>query len=50
VADPPTFQTVAPLWRPATRSPLGHKTLRVVDVPDGDMGEDPVMIVEDVSE
>jgi hypothetical protein len=49
-ADPPTFQTVAPLWRPGDTIPLGYKTLRVVDVPDGDIDEDAVLVVEDVSE
>ena len=48
-ADPPTFQTVAPLWRPGDTIPLGHRALRVVDVLDGDI-EPPVLVVEDVSE
>jgi hypothetical protein len=49
-ADPPRFQTVAPLWRPGDTVPLGYKTLRVVDVRDGDMDEDPMLVVDDVSE
>ena len=43
-ADPPTFNTVAPLWRPGDTIPLGARTLRVGD--DGDC--DPVLVVEDV--
>jgi hypothetical protein len=31
-ADPPSFTTVAPLWRPGDTIPLGRRTLRVVDV------------------
>jgi hypothetical protein len=49
-AAPPSFQTVAPLWRPGDTIPLGRRTLRVVDVRDGDVDEDPVLVVEDVSE
>ena len=47
-ADPPTFQTVAPLWRPGDTIPLGGRALRVVDVLDGDSDEEPVLVVEDV--
>jgi hypothetical protein len=49
-ADPPTFQTVAPLWRPGDTIPLGYKTLRVVGVRDDIVDEDPVLVVEDTSE
>jgi hypothetical protein len=35
-ADPPTLLTVAPLWRPGDTIPLGRRTLRVVEVRDGD--------------
>jgi hypothetical protein len=48
-ADPPTFQTVAPPWRPGDTIPLEGRTLRVVDVRDGDLDEDPVLVVEDTS-
>jgi hypothetical protein len=48
-ADPPSFTTVAPLWRPGDTIPLGTRTLRVVDIRVGDDGEDPVLVVEDVS-
>ena len=35
-ADPPTLVTAAPSWRPGDRIPLGRRTLRVVEVRDGD--------------
>jgi hypothetical protein len=40
------------LWRPGDTIPLGRRTLRVVEVRDGDVdvGRDPVLVVEDVSE
>ena len=47
-ADPPSIRTTVPIWRPGDTIPLGYKTLRVVDVPDGD--EDTVLVVDDVSE
>jgi hypothetical protein len=31
-ADPPSFQSVAPLWRPGDTIPLGRRTLRVIGV------------------
>jgi hypothetical protein len=34
-ADPPTLTTVTSLWRPGDTIPLGRRTLRVVEVPDG---------------
>jgi hypothetical protein len=49
-ADPPTLQTVAPLWRPGDTIPLGRRTLRVVDVRNGDVDGETVLVVEDVSE
>jgi hypothetical protein len=49
-ADPPTFKTVASLWRPGDTIPLGARTLRVVDVHVGDDHREPVLVVEDVSE
>jgi hypothetical protein len=48
-ADPPMFKTVAWSWRSGDTIPLGHRTLRVVEVCDGDIDEDPVLVVEDVS-
>jgi hypothetical protein len=49
-ADPPTLTTVAPLWRPGDTIPLGRRTLRVVEVRDGNADEEPVLVVEDVSD
>jgi hypothetical protein len=49
-ADPPRLTTVAPSWRPGDTIPLGRRTLRVVEVRDGNADEDPVLLVEDVSE
>jgi hypothetical protein len=49
-ADPPSFQTVAPLWRPGDKIPLGGRVLRVVGIRATDVNETPVLIVEDVSE
>jgi hypothetical protein len=49
-ADPPTFQTVAPLWRPGDTIPLGRRTLRVIGVRVGDNDDEPaVLFVEDMS-
>jgi len=39
-ADPPTLTTAAPLWRPGDTIPLGARTLRVLDVRDGDVDVD----------
>jgi len=44
-ADPPTFQTVAPICRPGRARPALH----VVEVRDGDVDDDPVLVVGDVS-
>jgi hypothetical protein len=49
-ADPPTFKTVAPLWRLGDTIPLGTRTLRVVDVRQVNPDEPPVLVVEDTSE
>jgi hypothetical protein len=35
-ADPPSFTTVARLWRAGDTIPLGRRTLRVVDVRETD--------------
>jgi hypothetical protein len=49
-ADPPSFQTVAPQWRPGDTIPLGPgRSLRVVGNRVTDADEMPVLIVEDVS-
>jgi hypothetical protein len=49
-ADPPTFQTVAPLWRPGDTIPLGRRMLCVTEVRVGELDELPVLVVEDTSE
>jgi hypothetical protein len=50
-ADPPTFTTVAPQWRPGDTIPLGRdRTLSVVGVRVTAADETPVLIVKDVSE
>ena len=50
-ADPPSFQTVAPQWKPGDTIPLGPGwALRVVGSRVTDVDETPVLIVEDVSE
>ena len=46
-ADPPSFQTVAPLWRPGDTIPLGRKTLRVIDVRQPNPDEPSILVVED---
>jgi hypothetical protein len=48
-ADPSMFKTSRGACGPGT-IPLGYKTLRVVDVRDGRDDEDPILVVEDVSE
>jgi hypothetical protein len=49
-ADPPSFQTVAPLWRPGDTIPLGRRTLRVIGVRhDDDADKTTVLIVEDMA-
>jgi hypothetical protein len=50
-ADPPSFQTVAPQWRPGDMIPLGSgRALSVVGVRVTGPDETPVLIVEDRSE
>jgi hypothetical protein len=50
-ADPPSFQTVAPQWRPGDTIPLGSgRALRVVGIRVTGVDETPVLIVEDRSE
>jgi hypothetical protein len=45
-ADPPTFSTVVPSWRPGDTIPLGGRSLRVIDVRDIDGDAPPVLVVE----
>jgi hypothetical protein len=46
-ADPPTFTTVAPTWRPGDTIPLGKRALQVVGIRATGIDETPVLIVED---
>jgi hypothetical protein len=47
-ADPATFKTIAPQWRPGDTIPLGPgRALRVVGNRVTDVDETPVLIVED---
>jgi hypothetical protein len=43
-ADPPTLHTAVPNWSPGDTIPLGHRTLRVIDVRDESDGV--VLVVE----
>jgi hypothetical protein len=48
-ADPPTFETAVPNWRPGDTIPLGRdRILRVIDTRLGREDEDPVLVVETV--
>ena len=47
-ADPPTFETAVPTWRPGDTIPLGRRTLRVVDVRTDDADSPPVLVVEEL--
>jgi hypothetical protein len=49
-ADPSSFHTVAPQWKPGDTIPLGPgRALRVVGVRVTDVDETPVLIVEDTA-
>ena len=49
-ADPPSFKTVAPSWRPGDTIPLGRRTLRVIGVRHADdENKTTVLIVEDMA-
>jgi hypothetical protein len=49
-ADPPTFKTAMPSWRPGDTIPLGRdRTLRVIEIRPGSADDDePVLVVEPV--
>ena len=49
-ADPPSFRTSVLAWRRGDMIPLGHRTLRVVDVKDDDADKAPVLVVRDMDE
>jgi hypothetical protein len=42
-ADPSTFGTAVPNWRPGDTIPLGRKTLRVVAIRDDDADQAPTV-------
>ena len=46
-AEPSTLSTAVPNWAPGDTIPLGHRTLRVVDVRDDDADQPPVLVVEE---
>jgi hypothetical protein len=50
-ADPPTFATAVPNWRPGDTIPLGRdRMLRVIDArPGREPYEEPVLVVEAAS-
>jgi hypothetical protein len=47
-ADPPTFESVVPKWRPGDEIPLGSRSLRVVGIKTTAEDEPSVLIVEEV--
>jgi hypothetical protein len=48
-AEPPTFATAIPNWRPGDTIPFGGSSLRVVGIRDGDSDQPPVLVVEAVA-
>jgi hypothetical protein len=46
---PPTLTTVVPTWRAGDAIPLGRRTLRVVEVRDGEPDEPVVLVVQDMT-
>ena len=48
--EPHTFKTAVPNWRAGDVIPLGHRSLRVVEVRDDDADRPPRLIVEDVAD
>jgi hypothetical protein len=48
-ADPPTFRTAVPNWRAGDVIPLGHRSLRVVEIRDDDADQAPTLVVEEVA-
>jgi hypothetical protein len=46
-ADPPTFATAVPGWRPGdTIPPGGRPSLRVIEVREDNVDEPPILVVE----
>jgi hypothetical protein len=48
-AEPPRLESAVPNWSAGDTIPLGHRTLRVLDVRDDDPDEPPVLVVEDMA-
>jgi hypothetical protein len=46
-ADPPVLHTAVPNWQAGDTIPLGHRTLRVVEVKDDDADRPAVLVVRD---
>jgi hypothetical protein len=46
-ADPPTLSCAAPTWSAGDTIHLGQRTLRVVEVRDGDADQPPILVVEE---
>jgi hypothetical protein len=46
-ADPPTFRTAVPTWRPGDTIPLGPgRTLHVIEIRPREPDENPVLVVK----
>ena len=48
-ADPSTFESVVPHWKPGDSIYLGNRTLRVIGIRDDDADERPVLLVEEAA-
>jgi hypothetical protein len=46
-AEPATFKTAVPNWKPGDQIPLGGRSLRVVAVRDDDADQPPTLVVDD---
>jgi hypothetical protein len=47
-AEPQTIRSAISGWRSGDTIPLGHRTLRVVQVRDDDADQPPVLVVEEM--
>jgi hypothetical protein len=48
-ADPPRLESAVPNWRAGDTTPLGTRTLRVVDVRYDEADDASVLVVEDMA-
>jgi hypothetical protein len=48
-AEPSPIRSAIPNWRAGDTIPLGARTVRVIDVRDGDADALPVLVVEDAA-